>query len=70
MSDSRRKPFRDTVSDSPPDMFEMESEVFKTMFEMPAGDTGAEGETDELPIVLPSVSVPEMEALLRFFYFR
>lgn len=48
----------------------MESEVFKTMFEIPQGGTGAEGETDESPIVLPSVSVQEMEALLKFFYFR
>jgi len=40
------------------------------MFEIPQGDTKAEGETDEAPIVLPSVSVPEMEALLNFFYFR
>jgi len=51
-------------------MFEMESEVFKTMFEVPQGDGVAEGETDESPIVLPSVSVAEMEALLKFFYFR
>ena len=48
----------------------MESEVFKSMFEMPRGDSSAEGETDESPIVLPSVSVLEMEALLKFFYFR
>lgn len=50
-------------------MFELESEVFKSMFEIPQG-ADAEGETDESPIVLPSVSVPEMEALLTFFYFR
>lgn len=70
MSDFRRQTFEDTVSNPPPDFFEMESEVFKSMFEMPRGDNTAEGETDEFPIVLPSVSVPEMEALLNFFYFR
>jgi hypothetical protein len=58
------------MADSPPDMFELESEVFRTMFEIPQGDRSAEGETDESPIVLPSVSIPEMEALLNFFYFR
>lgn len=51
-------------------MFELESEVFRTMFEIPQGDGSTEGEADETPIVLPSVSVPEMEALLNFFYFR
>jgi len=51
-------------------MFELESEVFKSMFEIPQGDNSTEGETDESPIVLPSVRVPEMEALLNFFYFR
>ena len=40
------------------------------MFEIPQGDKDVEGETDELPIVLPSVTVAEMEALLNFFYFR
>ena len=40
------------------------------MFKIPQGDNIAEGETDESPIVLPSVSVSEMEALLSFFYFR
>jgi len=70
MSDSRRQPSKDIVSDSPPDLFEMESEVFKTMFEIPQGDSSAEGETDESPIVLPSVTVPEIEVLLKFFYFR
>jgi hypothetical protein len=40
------------------------------MFEIPQGDSKVEGETDELPIVLPSVSVAEIEALLTFFYFR
>lgn len=41
------------------------------MFEIPQGDSGSiEGETDESPIFLPSVTVPEMEALLNFFYFR
>jgi hypothetical protein len=40
------------------------------MFQIPQGDNGAEGEADESPIVLPSVSVPEMESLLNFFYFR
>ena len=58
------------MSDSPPDMFEMESEVFRTMFEIPQGDSSPEGETDDSPIVLPSVTVREMEALLTFFYFR
>ena len=48
----------------------MESEVFETMFGVPQGDCVVEGETDESPIVLPSVSVSEMEALLKFFYFR
>jgi len=70
MLDSRRQTFKDTVPNSPPDFFEMESEVFKSMFEMPRGDGTAEGETDEFPIILPSVSVLEMEALLNFFYFR
>jgi len=70
MSDSRRRPSKGTVPDSPPDFFEIESQVFKTMFEIPQGGRSAEGEVDESPIVLPSVSVPEMEALLRFFYFR
>lgn len=51
-------------------MFEMESEVFRTMFEVPQGTGIVEGETDQSPIVLPSVSVSEMEALLKFFYFR
>ena len=51
-------------------MFELESEVFRTMFDIPQGDGVAEGETDETPIVLPSVTVLEMEALLNFFYFR
>jgi len=71
MSVSRRYTSEDTVYDPPPppDMFELESEVFKSMFEIPQG-ADAEGETDESPIVLPSVSVPEMEALLTFFYFR
>ena len=40
------------------------------MFEIPQGDNTVEGETDESPIVLPSVSIAEMEALLNFFYFR
>ena len=40
------------------------------MFELPQGENSVEGETDESPIVLPSVSVPEMVALLNFFYFR
>ena len=70
MSVPRRWTFKDTLSDSPSDMFELESEVFRTMFEMPRGDSSAEGETDEAPIVLPSVTVSEMEALLNFFYFR
>jgi len=70
MSDSCRRPSKDTAPDSPPDFFEIESQVFKTMFEIPQGDSSAEGEADESPIVLPSVSVPEMEALLKFFYFR
>ena len=70
MSDFHGQEFKDTIPDPPPDMFEMESEVFKTMFEMPRGDSSVEGETDESPIVLPSVKVPEMEALLNFFYFR
>jgi len=64
MSVSPRHTLEDTVSDSPPDMFELESEMFRTMFR------SAEGETDESPIVLQSVSVPEVEALLTFFYFR
>ena len=51
-------------------MFELESEIFRTMFDIPQGDGVAEGETDETPIVLPSVTVLEMEALLNFFYFR
>ena len=51
-------------------MFEFESAVFRSMFDIPQGDRSAEGQTDESPIVLPSVSVPEMEALLKFFYFR
>ena len=55
---------------SPPDIFKLESEVFRTMFEIPQGDGITEGEADETPIVLPSVSVPEMEILLKFFYFR
>ena len=70
MSVSRRYTSKDIVSDPPPDMFEMESEVFKTMFQIPQGANTAEGETDESPIVLPSVSIPEMEALLTFFYSR
>jgi len=52
------------------DIFELESEVFRTMFEIPQGDRRSEGEADETPIVLPSVTVPEMEVLLNFFYFR
>ncbi|KAF9642122.1 hypothetical protein BDM02DRAFT_3124829, partial [Thelephora ganbajun] len=40
------------------------------MFGIPQGDDSAEGETDQSPIVLPSVTVSEMEALLNFFYFR
>ena len=48
----------------------MESEVFKSMFEIPQGENDVEGETDESPIVLPSVSVAEIEALLQYFYFR
>ena len=40
------------------------------MFELPQGENIVEGETDESPIVLPSVSVSEMVALLNFFYFR
>jgi len=51
-------------------LFELESEVFKSMFEIPQGDNNAEGEADESPIVLPSISVTEMEVLLTFFYFR
>jgi hypothetical protein len=58
------------MADFPLDMFELESEVFRTMFEIPQGDSSVEGETDESPIVLPSVSIPEVEALLSFFYFR
>lgn len=40
------------------------------MFEIPQGDNVVEGKTDETPIVLPSVTVAEMEALLNFLYFR
>jgi hypothetical protein len=48
----------------------MESEVFRNMFEVPQGDNKVEGDTDESPIILPSVTVQEIEALLNFFYFR
>ena len=51
-------------------MFELESEIFRAMFEIPQGNNIAEGDTDESPIVLPSVSIPEVEALLKYFYFR
>lgn len=40
------------------------------MFQIPQGNNIVEGETDESPIVLPSVSVIEMEALLNFLYSR
>ncbi|KAL4244341.1 hypothetical protein ABKN59_010658 [Abortiporus biennis] len=46
-----------------------ESELFRTMFQLPSGESSSqEGTSDDNPIVLPDVTVEEFEALLEFFY--
>ena len=45
--------------------FEEGSEVFRNMFAMPLGDGVVEGQTDEHPLVLESISMEEFRSLLR-----
>ncbi|KAG6836945.1 hypothetical protein H0H93_000835 [Arthromyces matolae] len=46
-----------------------ESDVFGGMFAVPPPPEGAEGNSDDCPIVLPEVKVSEFEALLDYFYY-
>ncbi|GBE83340.1 hypothetical protein SCP_0503880 [Sparassis crispa] len=46
-----------------------ESDFFRTMFELPPGETPAEGQTDDKAIPLPGVTRREFECLLDFLYY-
>lgn len=48
--------------------FEDGSEVFRDMFAMPPGDGVAEGQTDEHPLLLESISTDEFRSLLRAMF--
>ena len=48
--------------------FEEGSEVFRNMFAMPLGDGVVEGQTDEHPLVLESISMEEFRSLLRAMF--
>jgi len=50
--------------------FEWESDLFKDMFTLPAGDVLVEGKSDETALSLPGVTVRQFESLLDFLYFR
>ena len=48
--------------------FEDGSEVFRDMFAMPPGNGVAEGQTDEHPLLLESISTDEFRSLLRAMF--
>ncbi|KAI1788629.1 hypothetical protein LXA43DRAFT_974680 [Ganoderma leucocontextum] len=48
--------------------FEEGSEVFRDMFAVPPGDNVVEGQTDEHPLLLESISMDEFRSLLRVMF--
>ena len=48
--------------------FEEGSEVFRNMFTMPPGNDGADGESDERPLVLESIQTDAFESLLQAMF--
>lgn len=58
----------DQLFREPKRYFAAHSEVFRTMFTLPSGETNPEGQSDENPLKLEGISAQDFEHLLSVIY--